>query len=154
MKFSTSAILALANIVLATPVPESSSGLVKRAANAFAVGTRFNIDGSTNYFVGSNSYWISYLSNPADVDQTMAHLQASGLKVLRVWGKTKIPLSTKTLRKSKAHQTNFHLRVQRFQRRLPSHFRGLDAKLHPWPSPPNQSRRQWSRQTRHRRGCR
>lgn len=91
MKFSTSAILAFANIAFASPVPDaSSSSLVKRATNAFAVGTRFNIEGSTNYFVGSNSYWISYLSNPADVDQTMAHLQASGLKVLRVWGKNPI----------------------------------------------------------------
>ena len=93
MKFSASAILAFASIAFATPVPDASTGLQKRATNAFAVGTRFNIEGSTNYFVGSNSYWISYLSNPADVDQTMAHLQASGLKVLRVWGKNSLHLS-------------------------------------------------------------
>ena len=87
MKLSISAALAVASFVAATPVPDES-GLVKRAANAFAVGSKFNIDGSTNYFVGSNCYWCSYLSNVADIDQTMAHVAASGLKVLRVWGKS------------------------------------------------------------------
>ncbi|KAH8750151.1 glycoside hydrolase superfamily [Diaporthe sp. PMI_573] len=49
-------------------------------------GTLFNIDGNTGYFAGTNSYWIGFLPNNADVDLVMSHLQTSGLKVLRVWG--------------------------------------------------------------------
>ena len=51
-----------------------------------AVGDAFNIDGVTSYFAGTNSYWIGFLTNNADVDLVMSHLQTSGLKVLRVWG--------------------------------------------------------------------
>jgi len=86
MKLSTGAILAFASLALSTPVPDGESSLVKRATNAFATGTKINIEGSTNYFAGTNSYWISFLDNAADVDQTMKNIQASGLKVLRVWG--------------------------------------------------------------------
>jgi mannan endo-1,4-beta-mannosidase len=86
MKFQSSILLAFASAALSSPVPEESSQLSKRATNAFAVGTKINIDGSTNYFVGSNSYWISYLNSASDVDFTMSHVAASGLKVLRVWG--------------------------------------------------------------------
>jgi mannan endo-1,4-beta-mannosidase len=51
-----------------------------------ADGTRFSIDGKTGYFAGTNSYWISFLTNNGDVDTVMDHLSASGLKILRVWG--------------------------------------------------------------------
>lgn len=44
------------------------------------------IDGKKQYFAGTNSYWIGFLTNNADVDTVMQHLQASGEKVLRVWG--------------------------------------------------------------------
>ena len=46
----------------------------------------FDIDGTTAYFTGTNAYWISFLTNSADVDLVMSHLRSSGLKVLRVWG--------------------------------------------------------------------
>jgi mannan endo-1,4-beta-mannosidase len=51
-----------------------------------AVGTKFNIDGSTNYFAGTNSYWIGFLTYNPDVDMALDHMKASGLKILRVWG--------------------------------------------------------------------
>ncbi|KAK4189477.1 mannan endo-1,4-beta-mannosidase A, partial [Podospora australis] len=51
-----------------------------------ADGTRFNIDGKTGYFAGTNSYWISFLTNNRDVDLVLDHLQTSGLKILRIWG--------------------------------------------------------------------
>ena len=51
-----------------------------------AVGDSFNIDGVTSYFAGTNSYWIGFLTNNADVDLVMSHLQTSGIKILRVWG--------------------------------------------------------------------
>lgn len=44
------------------------------------------MDGKTGYFAGTNSYWIGFLTNNADVDLVMSHLQTSGLKILRVWG--------------------------------------------------------------------
>lgn len=44
------------------------------------------IDGEKGYFAGTNSYWIPFLTNNADVDLVMGHLQSSGLKILRVWG--------------------------------------------------------------------
>jgi mannan endo-1,4-beta-mannosidase len=57
------------------------------AANfAKANGTLFTIDGQTKYFAGSNSYWISFLTNNADVDLVLDHVAQSGLKIFRIWG--------------------------------------------------------------------
>lgn len=49
-------------------------------------GLKFNIDGVTKYYAGTNSYWIPFLTNNNDVDTIMSHLQTSGLKILRIWG--------------------------------------------------------------------
>jgi mannan endo-1,4-beta-mannosidase len=49
-------------------------------------GEFFNLDGVTKYYAGTNSYWIGFLTNDADVDTTLDDLVASGLKILRVWG--------------------------------------------------------------------
>ncbi|KAG0648201.1 hypothetical protein D0Z07_5535 [Hyphodiscus hymeniophilus] len=49
-------------------------------------GLLFNINGKETYFMGTNTYWIGFLTNNADVDLVMTHLAATGLKVLRVWG--------------------------------------------------------------------
>jgi len=49
-------------------------------------GHVFSINGVTEYFAGTNTYWIGFLTNNADVDLVMTHLAASKLKVLRVWG--------------------------------------------------------------------
>ena len=88
MKLASAALLAFFGLTIASPTSNSeSSSIVKRAANAFAVGTKINIDGSTKYFVGTNAYWISFLNDAGDVDQAMKNIAASGLKVLRVWGK-------------------------------------------------------------------
>ncbi|EGX54367.1 hypothetical protein AOL_s00004g16 [Orbilia oligospora ATCC 24927] len=57
-----------------------SGGYVTRS------GTKFNIDGKVGCFAGTNAYWLSFTTNNADIDQVMSHLQASKLKVLRVWG--------------------------------------------------------------------
>lgn len=46
----------------------------------------FNINGKVQYFSGTNTYWIGFLTNNADVDLVMSDLAATGLKVLRVWG--------------------------------------------------------------------
>ncbi|KAK8114769.1 fungal cellulose binding domain-containing protein [Apiospora kogelbergensis] len=53
---------------------------------ASASGTKFNVDGSTKYLAGTNSYWISFLTSNADVEKALDTLVDSGLKVLRIWG--------------------------------------------------------------------
>lgn len=64
-------------------VSSSSAG----AANfPKADGLLFNIDGVTKYYAGTNSYWISFLTNNADVDKTLDQLSQAGHKILRIWG--------------------------------------------------------------------
>ncbi|KAF2803636.1 endo-beta-1,4-mannanase [Mytilinidion resinicola] len=65
-----------------TPPTTGATGTISKAS-----GTKFTIDGVTKlYFAGTNAYWIGFLTNNADVDTVMSHLQSSGLKTLRVWG--------------------------------------------------------------------
>ncbi len=68
----------------------SSSALSSRAANdssfPSASGSSFIIDGKQQYYAGTNSYWLGFQTNNADVDLVMKNLATSGLKVLRVWG--------------------------------------------------------------------
>ncbi|KAK8165545.1 glycoside hydrolase superfamily [Phyllosticta citrichinensis] len=61
---------------------------VARAASSYPTtnGTKFTIDGTSKYFAGTNSYWIGFLTNDADVDTALDQIKASGLKILRVWG--------------------------------------------------------------------
>jgi mannan endo-1,4-beta-mannosidase len=47
---------------------------------------KFVIDGGDKYVAGTNSYWISFLTNNSDVDKALDTLVTSGLKILRVWG--------------------------------------------------------------------
>ncbi|KAF2762308.1 putative mannan endo-1,4-beta-mannosidase F [Pseudovirgaria hyperparasitica] len=49
-------------------------------------GLKFTIDGVTKYFAGTNSYWIAFLTNNADVDLVLDHMITSGLRILRIWG--------------------------------------------------------------------
>jgi mannan endo-1,4-beta-mannosidase len=46
----------------------------------------FVLAGADKYVAGTNSYWISFLTNNDDVDKALDTLVASGLKILRVWG--------------------------------------------------------------------
>jgi mannan endo-1,4-beta-mannosidase len=49
-------------------------------------GLNFTIDGQADYFAGTNSYWIGFLTDNSDVDLVLDHLQHSGIRILRVWG--------------------------------------------------------------------
>jgi mannan endo-1,4-beta-mannosidase len=80
MWLSTASLLSLAGAATAAVVS------ARAGTFATAVGTRFNIDGSTKYFAGTNAYWIGFLTNDADVGTALDHMSASGLKILRVWG--------------------------------------------------------------------
>jgi len=58
MKFSGIAVLALASFAFASPFLEEEYGLQKRAIHAKVNSLKFNIDGTTTYFAGTNSYWV------------------------------------------------------------------------------------------------
>jgi mannan endo-1,4-beta-mannosidase len=51
-------------------------------ANSF----RFELGNSTNYFTGTNAYWLPFVANNEDIDLALDHIAASGLKVIRTWG--------------------------------------------------------------------
>jgi mannan endo-1,4-beta-mannosidase len=79
MKFS---LLTVASLLM------GQTALAALSAKKFASTSnlQFTIDGKTGYFAGSNSYWIGFLTNNADVDLVFDHMKESGLKILRVWG--------------------------------------------------------------------
>lgn len=93
MKISQT-LLTAAGLALAHALPQASSTLSATptpSANASASfpttsGLEFVIDGEAGYFPGSNSYWIGFLTNNADVDLVFDHMAESGLRILRVWG--------------------------------------------------------------------
>jgi mannan endo-1,4-beta-mannosidase len=83
MKWSTiNSVLATLVVVHAFPSLERKAVLANPSVN----GTKFTIDGVTKYFAGTNSYWIGFLTNNADIDLTMSHVASAGLKIFRVWG--------------------------------------------------------------------
>ncbi|QKX62940.1 uncharacterized protein TRUGW13939_10108 [Talaromyces rugulosus] len=49
-------------------------------------GLDFNIDGTTSYYAGTNTYWLAFLNNNSDVDHVLDDLASSDLKILRIWG--------------------------------------------------------------------
>ncbi|KAI0421792.1 glycoside hydrolase superfamily [Xylaria grammica] len=83
---------------LTTTTKASSSATTTRTATTTTGGTsapttfsstsglNFVIDGKAGYFAGTNSYWIGFLTNNADVDTALDQLKNAGLKILRVWG--------------------------------------------------------------------
>ncbi|KAK6076058.1 fungal cellulose binding domain-containing protein [Seiridium cupressi] len=74
--------------VASTTARTTSATSAVPAATGFPTtdGTLFNLDGVTKYYPGTNSYWISFLTNNNDVDTTLDALVDSGLKILRIWG--------------------------------------------------------------------
>ncbi|KLU81389.1 mannan endo-1,4-beta-mannosidase 1 [Magnaporthiopsis poae ATCC 64411] len=87
-------ILSVTTALLLSLAASAAGSLVEKREIAVAAnstfpsvdGLRFKIDGATKYYAGTNSYWISFLENPADVDLVLDNLVRSGLKVLRIWG--------------------------------------------------------------------
>ena len=146
MKISHLALLSFVGLTAATPFPASSttqntardeittSELQKRASNPSVSGLKFNIDGTTAYFAGTNAYWIGFLTSNSDVDTVMSHLKSSGLKVLRVWGidhsHTPIKSCIDTL--------------PRLQRRNIIHIRRLVPILYQRPTTQNKHRLKWA----------
>ena len=79
-------LLTLLGLSAAAAALPAAVDLAPRASISKADGLKFNIDGKTNYYAGTNSYWIPFLTNDNDVDTIMGHLATSGLKILRIWG--------------------------------------------------------------------
>ncbi|KAI0473749.1 glycoside hydrolase superfamily [Xylariaceae sp. FL0804] len=55
-------------------------------ADASVSGLLFDIDGAAQYYAGTNAYWVSFLTDDADVDTALDAVADAGLKILRVWG--------------------------------------------------------------------
>jgi len=79
---STNTVKATTTTTKATTTTASASGTGFPNTN----GLKFEIDGKTSYFAGSNSYWIGFLTSNADVDLVFDHMDESGLRILRIWG--------------------------------------------------------------------
>jgi mannan endo-1,4-beta-mannosidase len=79
-------VLALGLGLLSLAHAAPCGGAADPSAVPSADGSRFKIDGKTGYYAGSNAYWIGFLKNNKDIDTTLDHVAASGLKILRVWG--------------------------------------------------------------------
>nr|QCI44182.1 endo-mannanase [synthetic construct] len=86
--FSTSASTTSTSTTSTTSSAPSSTTTTSSSPSGYphTSGTKFVIDGVEGYYAGTNAYWISFLTNNADVDLVMSHLQSSGMKFLRVWG--------------------------------------------------------------------
>ncbi|XDG08384.1 hypothetical protein ABKA04_007999 [Annulohypoxylon sp. FPYF3050] len=83
MRYLGATLLSLIGAVSAAAIGASN---VAAADYPKTDGLLFNIDGETKYYAGTNSYWISFLTNNADVDKTLDALNTAGHKILRVWG--------------------------------------------------------------------
>ncbi|KAI0409895.1 glycoside hydrolase superfamily [Xylaria palmicola] len=70
----------------ATTTKTSTAGTPAPTTFPSTSGLNFKFDGKTGYFAGTNSYWIGFLTNNADIDKALGELQDAGLKILRVWG--------------------------------------------------------------------
>lgn len=80
MKYSSIlGLTAAATLVAASPMKRQSSF-------AHVDGLKFNIDGVTKYYAGTNSYWLGFTTGDADIDTALDRIQESGLKLVRIWG--------------------------------------------------------------------
>ncbi|KAF3908065.1 hypothetical protein ABW21_db0204293 [Orbilia brochopaga] len=87
MKLQTAVtILAAVQAVAVAALPALSKRAPNHADFCKPVGRVFEIDEKVQYFVGTNTYWIGFLTDDSDVDLVMKHLKQSQVKVLRVWG--------------------------------------------------------------------
>ncbi|KAL8755100.1 MAG: hypothetical protein Q9184_004895 [Pyrenodesmia sp. 2 TL-2023] len=84
--------VAISNVAFVASAPTPIE-LVKRAdlqPRAASITTRdgrlFTIDGRTQYFAGTNTWWLGHLFSNADVDAALSQIAATGYKVTRLWG--------------------------------------------------------------------
>lgn len=46
----------------------------------------FNINGKTQYFAGTNTWWLAYTYENSDIDKVLGEIAKSGLLATRIWG--------------------------------------------------------------------
>lgn len=83
MRLSLISLLACAGLSIAAP-----SNVDKRSVfgkNAHPDGRLFNINGKTQYFAGTNAWWLGRLQD-ADIATVLSQMASSSLLVVRVWG--------------------------------------------------------------------
>ncbi|MCJ1359291.1 MAG: hypothetical protein MMC33_009292 [Icmadophila ericetorum] len=68
-------------MVAATPITRDTTSTSIAQTN----GRLFTIGGKTEYFAGTNAWWLGQLNQDEDVEIAMSQIASSGLKVVRVW---------------------------------------------------------------------
>ncbi|KAL8995225.1 MAG: hypothetical protein Q9169_004989 [Polycauliona sp. 2 TL-2023] len=74
-----------------TPIEDVKTSELDRRATVFSrvspTSRRlFQLNGKTQYFSGTNAWWLGHLQSNLDVDTAVAQIAATGYKVARVWG--------------------------------------------------------------------
>ena len=76
MKLQTAlSILAALQAVAVSALPAVEKRAPNHADFCRPVGRLFEIDEKVQYFMGTNTYWIGFLTNDNDVDLVMRHLK-------------------------------------------------------------------------------
>ncbi|KAI4235176.1 MAG: hypothetical protein LQ352_008118 [Teloschistes flavicans] len=82
-------LLFVSALVNCAPTPNENvrtAELQRRSARYPSVDQRlFNINGKTQYFAGTNTWWLGHLFSNDDVDLALSQIAATGYKVTRVW---------------------------------------------------------------------
>lgn len=70
----------------ALAAPSWGSPISKRSSSIPSVsGPVFSLDGTPQYFAGTNSWWLGHLTSDFSVNQACSEISSSGLLVSRVW---------------------------------------------------------------------
>ncbi|KAL8635124.1 MAG: hypothetical protein Q9228_007357 [Teloschistes exilis] len=82
-------LLSASGLVISAPTPNEdvkTAELEPRSLRYPSVDQRlFNINGKTQYFAGTNTWWLGHLFSNDDVDLALSEIAATGYKVTRVW---------------------------------------------------------------------
>ena len=79
MKTSLVLSMLAAAAAVTTAIPAT---VAPRASYVTTSGREFNIDGTTGYFMGTNTYWIAFLTDNDDVDLVMKDVAAVNLTTI------------------------------------------------------------------------
>ncbi|KAL8996345.1 MAG: hypothetical protein Q9169_004111 [Polycauliona sp. 2 TL-2023] len=70
----------------AAPAPKVAIGGSGDFVSIDSASKLFKIEGKTQYFTGTNTWWLPYTTTNKDVDKILGEIKASGLLVTRIWG--------------------------------------------------------------------
>lgn len=84
----------LAKLVLAVASVASASAGLLPLNIVTTNGPKFELNGRSYYFAGTNAYWFSFQSNLSDVALAMDKAKAAGIEVVRTWGFNEVNVTT------------------------------------------------------------